>query len=105
MTVRTRADTIESLERARVELARLRELEQDVRWGRKDMDPEKLERVRQYIAGRSEIAAGEELVLRHLRDKARGRQRWLLGLPLLLVGVGGFYMLRRRAPRWTIPRR
>ena len=101
----TRADTIESLERARIELARLRELEQDVRWGRKDMDPEKLERLRQYIAGRSEIAAGEELVLRHLRDKARGRQRWLLGLPLLLVGVGGFYMLRRRAPRWTIARR
>ncbi len=96
----TRDDTLESLERARVELSRLRELEQDVRWGRKDMDPEKLERMRQYIAGRSEIAAGEELVLRHLRDKARGRQRWLLGLPLLLVGAGGFYFLRRRVTSW-----
>jgi zinc/manganese transport system permease protein len=98
----TRADTIESLERARIELGRLRELEQDVRWGRKDMDPEKLERMRQYIAGRSEIAAGEELVLRHLREKARGRQRWLLGLPLLLVGVGGLYMLRKSAARRTM---
>jgi zinc/manganese transport system permease protein len=92
----TRADTIESLERARAELARLRELEQDVRWGRKELDPEKLERMRQYIAGRSEIAAGEELVLRHLRDKARGRSRWLLGLPLVLVGAGGFYIVRNR---------
>ena len=60
------------------------------------MDPEKIERVRQYIAGRSEIAAGEELVLRHLRDKARERQRWMLGLPLLLIGVGGLYWLARR---------
>jgi zinc/manganese transport system permease protein len=94
----TRADTIESIERARVEIARLRELEQDVRWGRREMDAEKLERVRQYIAGRSEIAAGEALVLRDLRDKARGRQRWLLGLPLLLVGAGGVYMLRRSTP-------
>jgi zinc/manganese transport system permease protein len=93
----TRADTIASLERARAELARLRELEQDVRWGRKEMDPEKFERVRQYIAGRSEIAAGEELVLRHLREKARTRSRWLLGLPLLLVGAAGFYMVRNGA--------
>jgi zinc/manganese transport system permease protein len=95
----TRADTIESLQRARGELARLRDLEQEARWGRKDLDPEKLERLRQYIAGRSEIAAGEELVLRDLRETARGRQRWLLGLPLLLIGATGFHMLRRSAVR------
>jgi zinc/manganese transport system permease protein len=95
----TRADTIASLERARTELAQLRELEQDVRWGRKEMEAEKLERVRQYIAGRGEIAAGEELVLRHLRDKARTRSRWLLGLPLLLAGAAGFYLLRKGALR------
>jgi zinc/manganese transport system permease protein len=100
----TRADTIESLERARSELGRLRELEQDVRWGRRDLDPEKVERLRQYIAGRSEIAAGEELVLRGLRETARGRQRWLLGLPLLLVGAAGFHMLRRRGMHWPGPR-
>jgi zinc/manganese transport system permease protein len=92
----TRTDMRESIERAQAELARLRELEQDVRWAKREMDPEKIERLRQYLAGRSEISAGEQLVLRHLRDKARDRQRLMLGLPLVVIGVGGFYLLARR---------
>jgi zinc/manganese transport system permease protein len=96
----TRTDMLESIGRAKAELARLRELEQDVRWGRKEMDAEKAERLRQYIAGRSEISAGEQLVLRSLREKARGRQRLMLGLPLLLAGAAGFYLApAKRAPR------
>ena len=89
----TRKEMLESIERAKVELARLRELEQDVRWSTKPMEPEQVERLRQYLAGRSEISAGEQLVLRHLREKARERQRLMLGLPLLLIGVGGLYFL------------
>jgi zinc/manganese transport system permease protein len=89
----TRTEMIESIERAKAELARLRELDQRVRWGKEEMDSEKVERLRQYLAGRSEISAGEQLVLRHLRDKARDRQRLMLGLPLLLIGVGGLYLL------------
>jgi zinc/manganese transport system permease protein len=92
----TRTEMHESIERAQAELARLRELEQDVRWAKREMDPEKIERLRQYLAGRSEISAGEQLVLRHLRDKARDRQRLMLGLPLVLIGVGGFYLLSKR---------
>ena len=92
----TRTETLGSIERAKAELGRLRELDQDVRWGRQAMEPEQAERLRQYIAGRSEISAGEQLVLRHLRDRARDRQRLLLGLPLLIVGTGGFYLLSRR---------
>jgi zinc/manganese transport system permease protein len=92
----TRNEALESIERARLELARLRALEQDVRWGKVEMEPEKAERLRQYLAGRSEISAGDQLVLRHLRRKARERQRFGLGLPLLLVGVCGLYALTRR---------
>ena len=92
----TRTDMLDSIGRAKAELARLRELEQDVRWGRKEMDAEKAERMRQYIAGRSEISAGEQLVLRSLRDKARGRQRLMLGLPLLLAGAAGLYLMSPR---------
>jgi zinc/manganese transport system permease protein len=95
----TRSDMLESVSRAETELARMRQLEQDVRWGRKEMEAEKLERLRQYLAGRSEISAGEQLVLRHLRVKARERQRWLLGLPLGLIGGAGFCWLAvKRAP-------
>ena len=89
----TRIEMLESIDRARVELDRLRELEQDVRWSTKSMEPDELERLRQYLAGRSEISAGEQLVLRHLREKARERQRWMLGMPLLLIGAGGVYFL------------
>jgi zinc/manganese transport system permease protein len=89
----TRDEMIASIERSQTELARLRELEQNVRWGKAEMDAEKVERLRQYLAGRGEIAAGEQLVLRHLRDTARDRQRLLLGLPLFVIGAGGFYFL------------
>ena len=77
-------------------LTRLRQLEQDVRWGGVAIEPERAERLRQYLAGRSEIGAGDQLVLRSLRRKARERQRFVLGLPPLLIGGGGFFALVRR---------
>ena len=89
----TRNEMLKSIDRSKGELARLRQLEQDVSWGKQSMDPEKVERLRQYVTGRSEIIAGEQLVLRDLRDKARDRQRLMLGLPLLLVGAGGCYLI------------
>jgi zinc/manganese transport system permease protein len=88
-----RAEVIESIGRARAELTRLRALDQDVRWGKEAMDAERAERLRQYLAGKSEISAGDQLVLRHLRGKARERQRLALGLPLLLAGAYGLYRL------------
>jgi zinc/manganese transport system permease protein len=78
----TRSEALESIERARAELARLRALDQDVRWGKVEMEPDKAERLRQYLAGRSEISAGDQLVLRHVRGKARERQRFGLGVPI-----------------------
>jgi zinc/manganese transport system permease protein len=92
----TRADMLESIAKARSELERLRALEEDVRWGRTEMTAEKTERLRQYIAGRSEISTGEALVLRSLRDKARERQRLILALPLLVLAGGGLWFLSRR---------
>jgi hypothetical protein len=91
----TRNEVLDSIARARAELLRLRALEQDVRWGKIEMEPDKAERLRQYLAGRSEISAGDQLVLRHLRGKGRERQRLALGLPLLIIGFGGIYAVRR----------
>ena len=101
----TRTEMLESIERGKTELTRLRELEQNVRWGKEQLDPEKVERLRQYLAGRGEISAGEQLVLRHLRDKARDQQRLMLGLPLLLIGAIGFYFLWAKSPMQTKQRR
>jgi zinc/manganese transport system permease protein len=93
-----RSETLASVERGRAELARLRALEQDLRWGRVEMEAEKAERLRQFLAGASEITAGDQLVLRHLRGKARARQRLGLGLPLLVVGAGTVWLARGRGP-------
>src|SRR5262249_10982222 len=62
----TRDETLQSMTREQNELTRLRALEQDVRWNKVAMDSEKAERLRQYLAGRSEISAGDAMVLRHL---------------------------------------
>src|SRR5204863_464808 len=93
----TRRDSVDSISAASAELARLRALEQDVRWGSKPMDAERQERLRQYLAGRSELLAGDQLVLKTLRAKARERQRYALGMPLLLLGAVGLVVLARKA--------
>jgi len=90
----TRSEALQSMESARAELARLRALDEDARWGSVSLPPEERERLRQYLAGRSEISAGDQLVLRHLRAKARERQRYALGIPLLVLGALGFWSLR-----------
>jgi zinc/manganese transport system permease protein len=82
-----RVDAVESVDGARKELSRLQGLQDEVRWGTRTMDEEKQERMRQYIAGRSEIAAGDELVLGGLRAKARERQRFPVGIPVALAGA------------------
>lgn len=98
----TRAETVDAIARTRLELADLRALDQDVRWGKVQMEAEKAERLRQYLTGKSEISAGDQLVLNTLRVKARERQRFGLGLPLFLIGACAFYFLRvrtRKHPR------
>jgi hypothetical protein len=90
-----REDAVESIARAQQELAKLRTLQEDVRWGAAQMSDEKQERMRQYIAGRSEILAGDQLSLRELRTTARERQRFALGIPLVLIGAGVAAFSRR----------
>lgn len=91
-----RRDSVLDIARASTELARLRALEHDVRWGTTQMTTEKQDRLRQYLAARSEIQAGDQMVLKDLRVQARARQRWGLGVPLLLIGVAALLLLRRR---------
>jgi zinc/manganese transport system permease protein len=97
-----RRDAAESVVRAEAELARLRAVAQEVRWGTRTMDAEQEERLRQYIAGRSEISAGDQLALRMLRSKARERQRLPLGVPMLLAGIAGAAFFARRFARRTV---
>ena len=92
-----RRDTVEALARSEAQLHELRTLESDVQWGARTLDPEHRERLRQFLAGRSELVAGDRLVLRTLRAKARERQRYWLGLPLLALGGVTAISVSRRA--------
>jgi len=86
-------DSRDGLARGLAELNRLKTLQEDVRWGRAKLDPEAQERLRQFLASRGEITAGDRFVLATLRGRARERQRFWLGLPVLLIGAGGAYAL------------
>ncbi|MFI5375927.1 MAG: metal ABC transporter permease [Candidatus Rokuibacteriota bacterium] len=88
-------DSREAMERGIAELARLRGLQQDVQWGTRAMPAEHQERLRQFLAGRAEIVAGDRMVLATLRAHARARQRFWLGLPLLLSGAAAAAWLGR----------
>jgi zinc/manganese transport system permease protein len=97
----TRKEALEAIGHSRAELAHLSALNQDVQWGKVEIEPEKAERLRQYLAGKSEISAGDQLVLRHLRSEARERQRFGLGIPIFIAGACGLYALMRRRSRPT----
>jgi zinc/manganese transport system permease protein len=92
-------DSRDGLARGLAELNRLKTLQEDVRWGRAKLDPEAQERLRQFLASRGEITAGDRFVLATLRGRARERQRFWLGLPVFLIGAGGAcaLSLRRKA--------
>jgi zinc/manganese transport system permease protein len=78
-------------------MEQLRTKQQEVRWGTREMSEEMQERLRQYLASRSEITAGDQIALKHLRSQARERQRFWLGLPLLGLGaVGALTLLRAK---------
>ena len=89
-------DSREALERGTAELRRLTTLEVDARWGRATLTLEQQERLRQFLASRGEITAGDRFVLKTLRGRARERQRFWLGLPLLALGIAGALTLARR---------
>jgi zinc/manganese transport system permease protein len=88
-------DSQESVQRGLSEIRQLRATQQQVQWGTREMSEEMQERLRQYLASRSEITAGDQIVLKHLQTKARQRQRFWLGIPLLLIGAGGALILAR----------
>ncbi|MEK6665272.1 MAG: metal ABC transporter permease [candidate division NC10 bacterium] len=89
----------EAIGRGQAELQRLRGIQQEVQWGTRQMGQEQQERLRQFLASRGEISAGDRMVLRTLRGKARERQRYWLGIPLLAAGGLGALLLARARRR------
>ena len=91
----TYRDSQEAIQQGQSEIRRLRAMQEQVQWGAREMSEEMQERLRQYLASRSEIIAGDQIVLKHLQTTARQRQRFWLGIPILLIGAGGALTLAR----------
>jgi len=89
-------DLLEDVRRSVAEIERVRAMQREAQWGTRPATDEMQERMRQYLAGRAEMLAGDRLVLRTLQARARARQRWWLGVPLALLGTGGAILLARR---------
>ncbi len=85
----------EAIRRSQADLQRLRVLQHEVQRGTRQMPPDQQERLRDFLAGRDEDTEGDRMVLSTLRGKARGRQRYWLGLPLLVLGGLGALVLAR----------
>ena len=92
----TRRDAVEDVRRSVAEIERVRAMQREAQWGTRPATDEMQERMRQYLAGRAEMLAGDRLVLRTLQARARARQRWWLGVPLALLGTGGAILFARR---------
>ena len=92
-------DSREALARGMAEMRRLATLQEDVRWGRATLSGSQQERLRQFLAARGEITAGDRFVLQTLRARARERQRYWLGVPMLLGGAAAALTLRGRRGR------
>ncbi|HEU4345704.1 MAG TPA: metal ABC transporter permease [Candidatus Binatia bacterium] len=88
-------DSQAAVQQGLAEIKQIREVQQEIQWGTREISTEQQERLRQYLASRSEITAGDQMVLNHLRSQARTRQRLWLGIPLLGVGAFGAGALLR----------
>jgi hypothetical protein len=92
------AESNAAIARAAAELPRIRRLELDAQWGTRALPPEERERLRQFVAGRGEMLGGDRFVLRALRERARARQRFALGIPLAAAG-GALAVVAARTAR------
>lgn len=80
------ADSRAAITRGVAEARTLRARQVEAAWSAGVSDPEARERLRQFTLGREELVAGDRLVLKTLARKARERQRFALGVPVVLAG-------------------
>lgn len=81
------SDAHHDAHRYQAEVERLRVLERDSRWQGDTPSDDELRKLGSYTQTFLEMQRGEQFVERELRNKARARQRLILGVPGLLLAV------------------
>jgi len=66
----------------------LNDRERDSRWQGAELSDEQVRKISSYVQSFQEMQKGEEFVQREIRNKARARQRWVVGIPLMLISFG-----------------
>jgi zinc/manganese transport system permease protein len=95
----TYRDAREVEERNRTEVERLRAAEREARWQGEGLTEEELRRVASFQQSFNEMGRGERFVQDHLRARARERERWYVGLPLLALSCLALFLVLRRGTR------
>jgi zinc/manganese transport system permease protein len=94
-------DALRDIARASEERRRLQARREEARWGDAPLPEEMVGRIDMALASHQETLAGERAVARILLARARARQRYVIGLPLLAAGValaGACTVRLRRRP-------
>jgi zinc/manganese transport system permease protein len=73
---------------------RLNDRERNSRWQGAELSDEEVRKISSYVQSFQEMQKGEEFVQREIRNKARARQRWVVGIPLMLISFGLFLLVR-----------
>lgn len=80
---------LDGAQRMRSEITRLDTMERESRWQGEALSGEDLLKLSSYTLSFQEMEQGEQFVQRELRNRARERQRWVIGIPLVLFSLGG----------------
>jgi zinc/manganese transport system permease protein len=81
------------------EVERLNGMEREARHGATPLTDEDVRRIGSYQQSFNEMVRGEQFVQGVLRTKARRRERWVLGVPAMVVSLAGLFWLARSAGR------
>ncbi len=60
------------------------------------MPDDEIRRIASYQQSFNEMTRGERFVQDVLRGKARSRERWIVGVPLVVLSVAGLLLIARR---------
>jgi len=96
LTARERADFIEAAateRRHKAEIDRVNEIERRSRWQGAELSSDDVRRIASVQQTLTEMGRGEHFVVDYLRTRARGRERWYLGLPLAAFGSLGLVLI------------
>ena len=85
--------------RFEAEVDRLNAKERAARYEGAPLSDDEIRRIASYQRTFNEMARGERFVQDVLRGKARARERWLVGLPAIVIALLGLALLARAAMR------